>query len=83
MLRYRLTTPVKSVVIVSLDSDDQNKSARIEYEGDRLLIPTVQHWLERESGAFGHIIGINCRGDILVSLKQLSLAPLLFRLEPG
>lgn len=58
MLSYRLIySATKEEIIVSLKSDDPNKSARIEYEGDDYLIRVIKGWLEHEYGAFGHLIG--------------------------
>jgi|GEM_PF-2044325 len=55
-IRYRLSW-LEDEVIVSLDVKDPNEIAPIKYEGEAYLIKSVRLWLEKEDGAFGHIIG--------------------------
>ena len=52
MIRYRL----RYGIIVSLDSDDQNESAAIAYEGEPVMVRSVRDALSGSYGAFGHLI---------------------------
>jgi hypothetical protein len=52
MLRYQLAGDVT----ISLNSNDPNKSANIQIEGDEKVVALVRDRLLRSYGAFGHMI---------------------------
>lgn len=56
MLIYKLQAP-EGEVQVTLNSDQPNRSALVEFEGGSVAVSQVRNWLRREYGAFGHFIG--------------------------
>lgn len=56
MLKYKLSK-ASDEVIITLRTDDPDKSVKIEYVGDKDLVEVVSDWLRHESGLYGHLIG--------------------------
>ena len=58
MIKYKITAN-GAEVIISLDANDPNEFADIQYEGDSALLEIIQMWLPNAFGAFGHSINDN------------------------
>ena|SRR5947209_3560417 len=56
MMRYKLTTPSRQVVQVSLDAKGPDEVAPIRYEGAEIQVWYVQENLQRSHGIDGHLI---------------------------
>lgn len=69
MIRYKLTTKAGDV-FVSLDSEQPNKVAPIQYEGDPSAILQVKRWLAYETGVDGRIIADWCAPADLKSVMN-------------
>lgn len=81
MIQYRITTN-NAEVIISLDADDPNHFADIQYEGDSDLLEIVTMWLPFAFGAFGHLIGENTSPIDLDAAIKKGLKPLLLKFMP-
>ena len=56
MIQYKITAN-NAEVIVTVNSNNPNLSAEVQYEGDPELLEIVKMWLPDAFGAFGHLIG--------------------------
>lgn len=57
MIQYKLTVFTVLPILISVDSDNPNKSAEIQYQGNQDGIDEIKPILESSYGAFGHLIG--------------------------
>lgn len=72
MVKYRLMYMGVSSVEVSIDSDDPNAPAKLQYSGDDAPTYFVRTWLESQAGIFGHLIGLSTTA---IDLKSALSSP--------
>ena len=82
MIQYKITAN-NAEVIITLDADDPNDFADVQYEGDSELLEIVKMWMSSATGAFGHFIGENTSPIDLDAAIKFGPKPLLLKFMPN
>ena len=74
MIRYKLTFLTTLPVVVSLDANHPDQSARLKYEGQEDAVGMIQSAVSGGSGISGHVIGEQTTpADLAAAMESGSL----------